>query len=141
MITRAKYVVIEYAPLCGLRVPVILPKDLEHSSARSIGKPVSAGFCAIAANGQVTTWGNSISLGVGSNDGDAALIAKWFGLGSQADSTNFTQGSSEVECQTHTLEVAGSIPAPAPKSWRDLVAPAPKRALPSLLRRFLPKKT
>ena len=75
---NAKYVVIDN---CGIEVPIVLPPELEHRCALSIGEPVSAGWCDPDAGWVV--FGESASLHLAARpETDALLLRTYFG-GSQ----------------------------------------------------------
>ena len=72
---NGKYVIFERG---GLEYPVLFPDHfVQHSEVKSsFDKPVSAGMWGITSNGEIYTYGKSISLGIKCRPEDAALINK-----------------------------------------------------------------
>lgn len=71
----AKYIVFEVERIGQTQEAVVFSQFLSHAQVASagIGKPTSAGFCHIHANG-VDVWGCSASLGLSTANQDARLI-------------------------------------------------------------------
>src|SRR5687767_15825050 len=78
---NAKYVVIDN---CGTEMPIVLPPELEHRCALSIGEPVSAGWCDPDAGW--VAFGESVSLHLAARpETDALLLRMYFGGSQGAD--------------------------------------------------------
>jgi hypothetical protein len=73
---QAKYVVVEHNLL---ELAVVFNKIFNHSDFDHLGKILGAGQCFIADNGEVTCYGNSITLGIKSREKlDADAIKRSF---------------------------------------------------------------
>ena len=65
-----KYVIVEQM---GLEVPVVFSELMRHDLMAKLGKPVSAGFCAVDSDG-FSCWGKSITLKLESRTEDSNLL-------------------------------------------------------------------
>lgn len=75
---KVKYVILDHS------YPVLFGQYWEHTVARRLGEPTSAGFCEFAWNPMkdgwnVRVWGESIGLTLKSHPEDAGLIARMLG--------------------------------------------------------------
>lgn len=71
---RTKYIIFNVG---GLELPVLFPEAIPHLAFKSMGDPVSAGFCSIeeVPNGRsFVCSGESLGLKLKSRPGDAALM-------------------------------------------------------------------
>lgn len=75
----AKYVICRNGEM-GMEYPVIFPYYVYHSTFAKM-RPVSAGFVTFDPDNGWRTFGESVSLGISSNESDAKIIEKTIGEG------------------------------------------------------------